>query len=65
VGVTQAVDAAAMNLFLGYINTSTTGTLGTLTGNNTGILGTPARNSARANSVEDIHVIYSGATIKF
>ena len=65
VGVTQAVDAAAMNLFLGYINTSTTGILGTATGNNTGILGTPPRNSARANAMEDIHVIYSGATIKF
>ena len=63
-GVTQAIDAAAMNIYFGYINTGTTGTLGTLTGNNTAISGTP-RSAGRANAVEDIHVIYSGASIKF
>ena len=64
-GVTQAIDAAAMNLFLGYVNTGTSGTLGTATGNNATIGVNAGNVRGKANSVEDIHVIYSGATIKF
>ena len=62
IGVTQAVDAAAMNLYLGYINTSTTQTLVTMSGaNGVGL----ATNNAKANSNDTNQVIYSGATIKF
>ena len=55
VGVTQAIDAAAMNIYLGYIDTSVTGTLGNLkTGVNT-----------KAQATESNQVLYTGATIKF
>ena len=54
-GVTQAIDAAAMNLYLGYINTSTDITLQNTT---TGI-------RARSAPVSDMDLFYTGATIKF
>ena len=54
-GVTQSVDAAAMNLFLGYINTQQSGVLGDL---KTGVL-------LKSNASETNQVLYTGATIKF
>ena len=54
-GVTQAIDAAAMNVYLGYMNTQQTGTLARAS---TGV-------KSRANAIEDNDVLYTGATIKF
>jgi len=55
IGVTQAITAASMNLYLGYKNFSTDITLqSTATG---------ARQ--RSNSVDDFSVVYSGATLRF
>jgi len=54
-GVTQAVDAAAMNLYLGYINTQQTGTLGKLSNGVT----------AKSNASDANDIFYTGATIKF
>jgi hypothetical protein len=54
-GVTQDIDAAAMKLYLGYKNASGDLTLYNSTTNST----------RKSNSIEDIQVIYTGATIKF
>ena len=55
VGVTQAIDAAAMNLYLGYINTSTDITVQNTT---TGV-------KARSAPLDSMDLFYTGATIKF
>ena len=61
-GVTQAVDAAAMNLYLGYLNMQTDGQLGTANGANSTNTGTQR---ARTNSIDGMQMLYTGATIKF
>jgi len=54
-GVTQAIDAAAMNLYLGYMNFSTGGTI-------TNLAGTVSR---KTNAIDDMQMVYTGATIRF
>ena len=57
VGVTQAVDAAAMNLYVGYLNMATQGNL---------VDQDPTRNTrVRANAIDDMSIFYTGATIRF
>ena len=66
-GVTQAIDAAAMNLYLGYINTEQSGTLIGCGVGATCASGTGATKGVNVRSVgtEANQVLYSGATIKF
>jgi len=61
-GITQAVDAAAMNFYMGYMHTATSGSLITSTGVNSTITGTFR---AKALGVGDFDVFYTGASIKF
>ena len=57
-GITQAVDAAAMNLYVGYFNFSTDVTLLSQSA-------TATIQRAKSNPLEDFSVFYSGATIRF
>ena len=57
-GVTQAIDAAAMNLYLGYINTSVDMNVARTGGPSAGVV-------RKANPIDDNSVLYTGATIKF
>jgi hypothetical protein len=54
-GVTQRIDAAAMELYAGFYNISTEGTLGAI--------GSAAR--AKTNAIDDMQIFYTGATIRF
>ncbi|MGE0627196.1 MAG: hypothetical protein AB7O43_05175 [Hyphomicrobiaceae bacterium] len=54
-GVTQDIDAAAMKLYLGYSRSSADFTL----------INSATLAEAKSNSVDDIDIIYTGATIKF
>ncbi len=56
VGITQDIDAAAMKLYVGYSRSSADFTL---------IDSTNLTNQSKSNSVEDIDILYTGATIKF
>ena len=56
-GVTQAIDAASMNVHVGYLNFATEGTL---------VDQNPAHNArVRTRPIDGMSVIYSGATIRF
>jgi hypothetical protein len=52
-GVTQAIDAAGMNLYVGFKNFSTDLTLAT------------SAATRRSNPIDDFQLVYSGATVKF
>jgi hypothetical protein len=57
-GVTQNIDAAAMQLYLGYHNYSTDLVLMNQSA-------TATNQRAASNPIADFQVIYSGATIRF
>ena len=54
-GVSQNIDAAAMTLYMGYHNIQTDITLGS----------TATNARAKSNPIDDFHVFYTGATIRF
>ena len=56
-GVTQAIDAAAMNVHVGYLNFATQGNL---------VDQSPTNNArVRTRPIDDMSVFYTGATIRF
>jgi len=55
IGVTQAITAASMNLYLGYKNFSTDLTL----------LNPATGERRRSNPIDDFQVVYTGATVRF
>jgi hypothetical protein len=54
-GVSQQIDAAAMTLYAGFYNVSTSGTLGAISSGAT----------AKTNAIDDMQLFYTGATIRF
>jgi hypothetical protein len=54
-GVSQNIDAAAMTLYAGFYNVSTSGTLGSISSGAT----------AKTNAIDDMQLFYTGATIRF
>jgi hypothetical protein len=57
-GVTQNIDAAAMQLYLGYHNYSVDATLMSASS-------TATNQRARSNPIDDMSLVYTGATIRF
>jgi hypothetical protein len=55
IGVTQDIDAAATKLYLGYINSSADFTL----------INRSNFATQKSNPVDDISVVYTGATLRF